>query len=122
LFVWIYRLNGKPSIPTVTLPYEQNGKDDESRRFLSYSAQARDKTVDIARGAATLIMTFAHHAACVLSDKQKRSIWVRLAASFAAPLFIVMSGMMVGLSIDSRGATWHSFLNRGVLLILISSF
>lgn len=85
-----------------------------SRNFL------RDSTVDIARGAAAGMMTIAHYASSVLTDEQKRSIWIRLAGSFAAPLFIAMSGMMVGRSI-SRGHTCHYFLHRGISLICISS-
>jgi uncharacterized membrane protein len=45
-----------------------------------------------------------------------------LAASFVAPLFICVSGMMVGRSVDSHTSIpWFHFLQRSAILIFISS-
>ncbi|KAI2499426.1 Protein of unknown function (DUF1624) [Fragilaria crotonensis] len=84
-------------------------------------SKPRDSTVDIARGVATLMMIYAHYAALVMDEELQQSLEVRLIGTFAAPLFIVMSGMMVGLSIDTRGTSWQYFLQRGMMLVMTSS-
>ncbi len=82
----------------------------------------RDITIDIVKGLATMIMTFAHCTAVVLNSHQQQIFMVRLAASFAAPLFIVVSGMMVGRSVDARTSIpWFHILQRSAILIFISS-
>jgi uncharacterized membrane protein len=82
----------------------------------------RDLTVDIIRGIATVVMTFAHCSAVILNQRQQQMFLVRLAASFAAPLFIFMSGMMVGRSCDTRKTIlWFPLLQRSLLLLCISS-
>ena len=87
----------------------------------SQSPKTRDSTVDIARGVATLMMIYAHYAALVMDEDLQQTLEVRLIGTFAAPLFIVMSGMMVGLSVDTRGTSWHYFLHRGMMLVITSS-
>lgn len=82
----------------------------------------RDKAVDLIRGIATVTMTFAHCCAVVLNRRQQQVFLVRLAASFAAPLFVFLSGMMVGRSSDARTSiSWFSVLQRSMILLCISS-
>jgi uncharacterized membrane protein len=85
------------------------------------SSNLRDRTIDATRGLATFFMIFSHYVALMMSEESQRSMELRMIGSFAAPLFIILSGIMVGLAIDFRGATCQYFLNRGIILIFVSS-
>src|SRR5262245_51031015 len=54
---------------------------------------ARDPSIDVLRGLAVFMMVAANLAASALEGPHP--LWFRLYGSFAAPLFVLLSGMMV---------------------------
>lgn len=77
----------------------------------------RDKTIDILRGTAIFTMVAANLAGEVL--RADSPFWFRLYGSFAAPLFILISGMMVTLTKQTKGHKLKYFLRRGFMIIMI---
>src|SRR4030095_1756200 len=77
---------------------------------------SRDRTVDVLRGLAIFTMICANLAPKVLAEPHP--FYLRLYGSFAAPLFICLSGMMAIRSSASTGHGLRWFLLRGFLLIL----
>jgi len=47
--------------------------------------------------------------------------WFRFYGSFAAPLFILISGMMVALTTQTKGHDWTYFLIRGLLIVTVGA-
>ncbi len=76
----------------------------------------RDKTIDILRGLAIFIMVGANMSALVWAEPH--SFWFRIYGSFAAPFFILLSGMMVAYGRE-KGKTVQHFLLRGALVVLV---
>ncbi len=76
----------------------------------------RDKTIDILRGLAIFIMVGANMSALVWAEPH--SFWFRIYGSFAAPFFILLSGMMVAYG-KEKGKTFQHFLLRGALVVLV---
>lgn len=79
----------------------------------------RDITIDILRGLAIFTMVAANLAGPVLAEPH--SIWLRLYGTFAAPLFILISGMMVALTAKTKGHVFKYFLFRGIMIIIVGA-
>lgn len=80
----------------------------------------RDSTIDAMRGLAILAMVAAHMATMILAEPHP--LWFRLYGSFAAPLFILMSGMMVALTAESKKNPLHYFAVRGFMVVMVAAF
>lgn len=76
----------------------------------------RDITIDILRGLAIFTMVAANMAAEVLAEPHP--FWFRFYGTFAAPLFILISGMMVAFTTQTKGHTLKYFLVRGMMIII----
>lgn len=74
-------------------------------------------TVDVLRGLAVLMMVCGN-LPTVLS-MEYYPFWLVLCNAWAAPLFIVISGMMVAFTTQTRGHGLKYFLFRGTLLIIV---
>ena len=79
----------------------------------------RDESIDVVRGLAIVTMIYANSAGYILAEPH--SLASRLFGTFAAPLFIFVAGMMVGLSSDVKNYSFTYFLQRGLLVILTSA-
>lgn len=79
----------------------------------------RDKTIDILRGLAIFTMVAANMAGPVLVEPHP--FLFRFYGSFAAPLFILISGMMVALTTQTKGHNLKYFLVRGMLVIAVGA-
>jgi uncharacterized membrane protein len=77
----------------------------------------RDISIDVLRGIAVFTMITPNLAAQVLAEPQP--IWLRLFGSFAAPLFIIISGMMVYKTTTTQGYQVKHFLFRGGFIVLV---
>ena len=77
----------------------------------------RDLTVDVLRGLAIFVMIGANMAP--LLKRPDVPFWFRYYASLAAPLFILISGMMVTLTIETSHHDVKYFFVRGVLIIAV---
>jgi uncharacterized membrane protein len=80
----------------------------------------RDRTIDILRGLAIFTMVAANMAGPVLVEPHP--FLFRFYGSFAAPLFILISGMMVALTTQTKGHDLKYFLVRGMLIIAVGAF
>jgi len=78
---------------------------------------ARDSTVDALRGFAIATMVAANLASLVLPEPHP--FWFRLYGSFAAPTFILLSGMMVSLTRRRHGPLY--FAARGATLLALGA-
>lgn len=85
--------------------------------MLSPSKGKRENQVDILRGIALFCMIAANMVPCLLITPHP--IVERLIGSLAAPLFIILAGMMASLSRHKPTHRFKHFLVRGSLLILI---
>ncbi len=79
----------------------------------------RDITIDTLRGLAIFTMVAANMAPYFLIEPHP--FWFRFYGSFAAPLFILISGMMVALTTQTKGHDWKYFLIRGSLIVTIGA-
>jgi uncharacterized membrane protein len=77
----------------------------------------RDISVDILRGIAILTMMAPNLAASILVEPHP--FWLRVYGSFAAPLFILISGMMVVLTSRTRAHGLRYFMLRGGMLVAV---
>lgn len=75
----------------------------------------RDTTIDTLRGVAIFTMVGADLAASAL--QQPHPFWVRLYGTFAAPMFILLSGFMVSYTTKRKNYQFKHFLVRGLMLI-----
>jgi uncharacterized membrane protein len=80
---------------------------------------SRDLTIDILRGVAILTMVAANLAASALEGPHP--LWFRLYGSFAAPFFVLVSGMMVAYSVRRKGYSLGHFAARGAIVIGIAA-
>ena len=78
----------------------------------------RDETIDTARGIAILSMIFFFFSGDILVEPHSWNH--RLFGTFAAPMFVLLAGMMVGLSIHLKNHPQIYFVKRGLLIILAS--
>lgn len=76
---------------------------------------ARNPTIDILRGIAIFTMVAANLSAPLLHPDDK-TLPFRLYGTFAAPLFIMLAGMMVVITQARHTGLWH-YLQRGLLII-----
>ncbi len=79
----------------------------------------RDISIDILRGLAIFTMVAANMAPYVLIEPHP--FWFRFYGSFAAPLFILISGMMVALTTLTKGHDFKYFLVRGILIVTVGA-
>jgi uncharacterized membrane protein len=77
----------------------------------------RDATIDILRGIAVFTMVAANLAGNIL--EQPHPLLFRLYGTFAAPMFIMLAGMMVAVTARNRNHNLHYYLVRGGLVVLI---
>jgi uncharacterized membrane protein len=80
-------------------------------------ARQRDETVDVLRGIAIVTMIAANMAPAVLAPPHP--LWFRLYGSFAAPLFLLLAGMMVSLAARNKQRGWSYFLVRGCVIVTL---
>lgn len=76
----------------------------------------RNSVIDILRGIAIFTMTAANLSAALLQPDDKVLI-LRLYGTFAAPLFIMLAGMMVVITGAKHPSCWY-FIKRGGLLVV----
>jgi len=79
----------------------------------------RDITIDILRGLAIFTMVAGNMAGPILIEPHP--FLFRFYGSFAAPLFILISGMMVALTAKTKGHNLKYFLVRGMLVIAVGA-
>lgn len=79
----------------------------------------RDTTIDILRGLAIFTMVAANMAPTVLASPHP--LLFRFYGSFAAPLFILISGMMVVFTAQAKGHGLRYFLLRGAMIIAVGA-
>lgn len=80
-------------------------------------ANDRDRRIDILRGLTVFTMVAANMAGSVVS--QPHPFALRFYGSFAAPLFILISGMMVALTTQRKDHRLKYFLLRGAMIIAV---
>src|SRR5215471_9562416 len=100
------------------LPYSADGHSSCAASRLVSAESSRDVTIDVLRGLAIFLMVAANLAASSLEEPHP--LWFRLYGSFAAPLFVLVSGMMVAYSTLRKGYGLRHFLARGAVVILIA--
>ena len=79
----------------------------------------RDITVDILRGFAVITMIAANVAAYALA--QPHPFLLRLYGSFAAPIFIILSGTMIVFVTEKKKEDFGHFVTRGRLLVIVAA-
>lgn len=79
----------------------------------------RDFSIDMLRGIAIVSMVAANLAGMALLEPHP--IWLRIYGSFAAPLFIILAGMMVAWGAWHKHHDFKYFLRRGVGIILVGA-
>ena len=77
----------------------------------------RDITVDILRGLAVVTMVCGNLPTVLLVEPYP--FWLVLYGAWAAPLFILISGMMVAFTTQTKGHRLKYFLVRGTMLIIV---
>lgn len=80
---------------------------------------SRDRSVDLLRGCAIVLMIGANTVPYLLLAPAPGTF--RLLASLAAPLFILLSGMMVALSVTRKKYGCGHFLVRGGLVLAVAA-
>jgi uncharacterized membrane protein len=83
-------------------------------------AQKRDVSIDVIRGIAIFIMLGANVLGYVTSCAY-HPLWFDVLSSFAAPLFILVSGYMIALNSVKKHTSLSYFLLRGGMLILTAA-
>jgi uncharacterized membrane protein len=76
---------------------------------------SRNTTIDILRGIAIFTMVAANLSAALLQAADKTLLF-RLYGTFAAPLFIMLAGMMVVIT-QGKHARFSHYLHRGLLIV-----
>jgi len=77
----------------------------------------RDATYDVLRGIAILTMLCANVIGYV-SLPGAHPLWIRFYGSFAAPLFITISGLVATLGVKNHRHGFGYFVTRGLLIVL----
>lgn len=75
----------------------------------------RDDAIDILRGIAVVTMIGANLSAKALADPHP--LWFRLLGSFAAPLFVLLAGMMIQKTHSGKNRGFRFFAMRGLMLV-----
>jgi uncharacterized membrane protein len=81
--------------------------------------EKRDVTIDTLRGFALFTMVAANMAPYFLNEPHP--FLFRFYGTFAAPLFILISGMMVAITTQTKGHDWKHFLIRGLLIVAVGA-
>lgn len=76
----------------------------------------RDETYDVLRGLAIVTMLCANVIGYV-SQPSLHPLWLRYYGSFAAPLFITLSGLVAAMGVRNKSYGFIYFLQRGALII-----
>lgn len=79
----------------------------------------RESQIDIIRGVAIVTMIAANMAPYLL--QKPHPIYLRLYGTFAAPLFILLSGMMVTRGYILKKYDFSKFLYRGLIILIIAA-
>jgi uncharacterized membrane protein len=79
----------------------------------------RDLSIDVLRGVAVFTMIAANLAASALEGPHP--LWFRLYGSFAAPLFVLLSGMMVAYTAKRKAYGFWHFAARGAIVVGIAA-
>jgi uncharacterized membrane protein len=80
----------------------------------------RDISIDIFRGLAIFTMTAANMAGGLLEEPHP--FLFRFYGSFAAPIFIILAGMMVSITSHREEHNFSYYLKRGFLIMLTGAF
>jgi uncharacterized membrane protein len=81
-------------------------------------SRTRDVTIDVLRGLAVFTMIPANMSALVYAEPH--DFWFRLAGSFAAPLFVLLSGYMVAANTAAKERTLGYYALRGLLILAVA--
>lgn len=87
-------------------------------QFLNMPA-ARHHAIDIVRGLSICIMVPANMSALVYAEPH--AWWFRVVTSLAAPMFIFLAGLMVGIGSQAKKYSWDYFALRGGLVIVVAA-
>lgn len=79
----------------------------------------RDTTIDTLRGLAILTMVAANLAATVLQEPHP--FWFRLYGTWAAPMFVLLSGFMIAYTSEKKNYNFQHFLIRSLMLLVIAA-
>lgn len=82
-------------------------------------SKVRHHAIDVVRGLAIMIMVPANMAAGAYAEPH--ALWFRVFSSFAAPLFIGVSGMMISLSRKPNEDEGNRYLKRGAMLLAVGA-
>ncbi|MDW8040475.1 MAG: heparan-alpha-glucosaminide N-acetyltransferase domain-containing protein [Nitrososphaerota archaeon] len=82
-----------------------------------FPERKRDLTIDVLRGLAVLMMVCGNLPTVLFLEYYP--FWLVLCNAWAAPFFIMISGMMVVFTAQTREHRLKYFLARGVLLIIV---
>jgi uncharacterized membrane protein len=77
--------------------------------------KTRDTGIDVMRGIAVFTMVSANLAGSVLAEPHP--LWLRFFGTFAAPFFVMLSGMMVASGASGKGYGLTHYLVRGALVM-----
>lgn len=89
------------------------------RAFSAIQQQSRNPTIDILRGIAIFTMIAGNLAGEILIEPHP--FWFRFYYSFAAALFIIIAGMMVGLTARTKNYKLNYFLIRAIALLITAA-
>ncbi len=78
----------------------------------------RDETIDTLRGLAIVLMVMGNLQPVLQSP---HPFWLRCYGSFAAPIFIILAGMMVGLTLLNKKPNFNYYLKRGLALMIVGA-
>lgn len=82
-------------------------------------SKARESQIDILRGFAVFTMICANMAPALL--RPPHPFGIRMYGTFAAPIFIFLSGMMIAMVMSRRDEHFSYFAARGVTLMAVAS-
>lgn len=80
---------------------------------------ARHHAIDIVRGLSICIMVPANMSAMVYAEPHPW--WFRVITSLAAPMFIFLAGLMVGIGSHAKKYSWDYYALRGGLVIVLAA-
>jgi uncharacterized membrane protein len=80
---------------------------------------ARDEGIDALRGVAILTMVASHLARDILPEPHP--FWLRVYGSVAAPMFILLAGMMTGRTQSRRNHPLWYYVERGLFVVVIAA-
>src|SRR6478609_6558061 len=86
---------------------------------LQLSPKRREPCIDIVRGLAVFCMIAANMAGSILHEAPP--FWFRLYGTFAAPVFIMLSGVMIGFNQHKPQHDLKYYLIRGGLILGVAS-